>query len=224
MRPQLSGPASVALVPTGGGGVLAAGDAAIGVAWSTSKVPVAIAALRERPTAATLKDVGAAIRHSDNDAAERLWSGLGAGVQASAAVEAVLRDAGDRDTEVPAERIRPPYTAFGQTQWATPRAAAFASRLQCLRGAEPVLAGMRDVSGTQQWGFWSVDGAAVKGGWGPERGGYLVRQIAVVPGGSGSVGVAALVRATSFEAGQRDMNTIAKWVENYLDTLGGTCG
>ena len=33
-----------------------------------------------------------------------------------------------------------------------------------------------------------------------------------------------MVRATSFEAGQRDMNTIAKWGENYLDTLGGTCG
>lgn len=221
---RLSGPGGVALVSPGGA-LLIAGDATSGVAWSTAKVPVAIAALRAGSTGATTASVNAAIRDSDNAAAERLWTGLGGGARAAAAVEAVLRDGGDAATRVPSTQLRPPYTVFGQTTWTLPRAAGFAARLPCVAGSAPVLADMRHVSGSQQWGFWRVPGAAVKGGWGPgPGGGYLVRQLAVVPTANGQVGVAALVQASSFEAGQRDLDAIAAWAAPFAAKMGGSCG
>lgn len=223
VQARLSGPAAVALVSPRGT-TLVAGEATSGVAWSTAKVPLAIAALRAGSTPATTNAVRAAIEDSDNAAAERLWAGLGGGARAAAATEAVLAAGGDTATRVPTTQLRPPYTVFGQTSWTVARAAGFAARLPCIDGAGPVLEHMRHVSGNQQWGFWSVRGAAVKGGWGPgSRGGYLVRQLAVVPAAGGEVGVAALVNASSFEAGQRDLDAVAAWAAPYVSALGGRC-
>ncbi len=221
---RLSGPASVALVPVGGGRVLAAGELETGVAWSTSKVPLAIAALRASDSAQTRRDVTTAIRDSDNPASARLWAGLGLGERAAAKVEAVLREAGDRTTQVPAGRSRPPYSSFGQMQWSTPDAAGFAARLPCLAGSGPVVAHMRRVTDTQQWGFWHVDGAAVKGGWGPVDGGYLVRQVAIVPvAQGGSVGAALLVHAPTFEEATADLDVIAEWAAGFAEPMGAAC-
>lgn len=224
VQSRLSGPASVTVVPVGGGSSLSTGDLTTGVAWSTSKVPLAIAAQRSNDSASVRRDVRIAIRNSDNSSAERLWAGLGGGEHAASAVEAVLSDAGDETTEVPPVKTRPPYTAFGQTAWDTRQAATFAANLPCIRESSDVLAHMRSVGRNQQWGFWSIPGSAVKGGWGPVGNGYLVRQIAVVPAGDGYAGVAALVQARSFEAGQRDLDTIATITADYLKSMGGNCG
>lgn len=222
VRAKLSGPAGVAVVPVGGGRELVAGDLKAGVAWSTSKVPVAIAAIRAGQAGAG--DVRTAIRDSDNASAERLWQSLGGGSRAAAATEAVLRDGGDGSTDVPSERRRAGFTVFGQTVWGSGPSARFAASLQCMRDAGDVLGHMRAVSGNQQWGFWRVKGSAVKGGWGPVGSGYLVRQIAVVPvDGGGYAGVSAIVLAPSFEAGKRDLDTISAWAESHLEGMGGTC-
>ena len=224
VRKRLSGPASVALIPVGGGRLLAAGETDAPVAWSTSKVPLSIAALRLSRSAQTRKDVTDAIRDSDNPAAARLWTRLGGGEQASARMEAVLRDAGDTETQVPPGRSRPPFSSFGQMAWRTPDAALFAANLSCIPDAGPVLAHMRRVTDTQQWGFWNVDGAAVKGGWGPIDDEYLVRQIAVVPvGGGGSVGAAISVLSPTFEQGTHDATVIAEWAAAFAEPMGATC-
>lgn len=223
IRPRLSGPAGVALVPVGGGQALTAGDLSTGVAWSTSKVPLAVAALRVDRSSSTRSAVEAAIRDSDNVSAERLWSVLGGGQRAASSVEAVLRDIGDGTTAVPSRRTRPPYTAFGQTQWSTELSARFAAHQPCLRDAAMVLDDMRRVSGSQRWGFWNLPGAAVKGGWGPVGHGYLVRQIAVVAAGDGQVGVGALVQSATFESGQRDLDIIADWARRFLPSMAGMC-
>ena len=87
-----------------------------GVAWSTIKVPLAIAALRnDRARANDL--VVKAITESDNHASEQLWSELGEPADAARLVQAVVAEGGDTATVVESRRLRPGYTAFGQTQW-----------------------------------------------------------------------------------------------------------
>ncbi|MDV8022177.1 hypothetical protein [Rhodococcus sp. IEGM 1330] len=87
------GPIGLALVPVGGGPPTVLGTWTSGVAWSTVKVPLAVAALRRGGDAA-LADATAAIESSDNAAAEALWGSLGDSAAAAAAVESVLRQGG----------------------------------------------------------------------------------------------------------------------------------
>src|SRR6516165_12191932 len=65
-----------------------------GVAWSTIKVPLAIAALRSDWLRA--KDLAAkAITESDNGASEQLWSGLGDPAEAARRVQDIIAEGGD---------------------------------------------------------------------------------------------------------------------------------
>ena len=99
-----------------------------GVAWSTIKVPLAIAALRKVGPGA--RDLAvAAITESDNPASEQMWSLLGDPADAARQVGSVITDGGDTATVVESHRIRPGYTAFGQTQWTLERQARFAAAL-----------------------------------------------------------------------------------------------
>src|SRR3954468_17848017 len=74
-----------------------------GVAWSTIKVPIAVA-IEARfggaPPSATQDLLRRAITASDNAAAEALWSALGAPDVAGAAVQRVLASTGDTSTRV----------------------------------------------------------------------------------------------------------------------------
>ncbi|MGO4957588.1 hypothetical protein ACTQ49_10020 [Luteococcus sp. Sow4_B9] len=197
-----------------------------GVAWSTSKVPLAIAALA-RPTSGTEASVRRAIRASDNQAAEQLWQQLGGGTGAAAAVDRVLRAGGDQRTRTVAESVRPPWSPYGQTQWRLDDQAVFASHLPCMPGATSVVQHMRQVDGGQQWGLARVKGAAVKGGWGPTSGsGYLVRQMVVLPADGGHLGVALMVDSPAgFDAGVADLDRMARWVQENQTALpsGGGC-
>ena len=67
------------------------GSWSTGVAWSTIKVPLAVAALRA--DVARSDQLNAVITRSDNAAAEELWSQLGDG--AAQLVQSVMREAGD---------------------------------------------------------------------------------------------------------------------------------
>ena len=74
------------------------GDWPTGPAWSTSKVPLTIAALREEHQPTVTDEMRAAITKSDNAAAERIWENLGDPVTAAHKIEAVLREYGDPTT------------------------------------------------------------------------------------------------------------------------------
>ena len=104
---QLGG-RSGAVFSVDAGPVVEVGSLTSGAAWSTIKVPLAIAAL----TAAAEDLVERAITESDNDAARALWKSLGPPAAAAAAVERVLASAGDPDTRVQTEVVLPPYTSF----------------------------------------------------------------------------------------------------------------
>nr|VDG62707.1 Uncharacterised protein [Streptococcus thermophilus] len=184
---------------SGQGGEFSAGDAAGFASWSTIKVPIAIAALKEHPEMAG--DVASAITVSDNDAAMALWNSV-----APEAVETVLAEGGTPLT-VQRERVRLEFSPFGQTVWSVVEQARFASNLQCVTGSEPVLNLMGGIAADQSYGLGTLPGARFKGGWGPSSsdGAYEVRQFGLVHDTAGrNVAVAVAVTAGdgSYESGQ----------------------
>ncbi len=197
---------SRSLLPAGAP-VAAQGNWSIGVAWSTIKVPLAVAALRAG--VAHSDQLVAAITQSDNAAAEELWSQLGD--PAAPLVQSVLREAGDPYTVVESRRLRAEYTPFGQTRWSLADQARFAAGLSRVPGASRIIDLMGALSVDHRWGL-AAKGFAAKGGWGPSlTGEYLVRQFAIV---SGTVGVAlaAEVHDGGYEAGVDAINSLADWV------------
>ncbi|UQX12932.1 class A beta-lactamase-related serine hydrolase [Candidatus Mycobacterium methanotrophicum] len=190
-----------------------------GVAWSTIKVPLAIAAFRAGVGSHEL--VTEAIAQSDNAAAEALWSQLGKPAEAAQKVQAVIRDADDTTTVVEARRLRSGYTAFGQTHWSLVRQAQFAARLPGVPDAADVVDLMRNLCAEHRWGL-AAKGFAAKGGWGPGIGGdYLVRQFAIVPVEAGHVGVALAAQAHDgvFETGVGVADSLTDWLVDHLAEL-----
>lgn len=218
------GPAGVALAPVGGPDqVAAAGSWQSGVAWSTIKVPLAVAVARS--DSQELEYSASAITVSDNQAAESLWAALGGGDAAASAVGAVLVEGGDTVSQVPSVHTRAGYSIFGQTRWSLVDQTRFASTLPCLVGSGRVVDLMGQVAPEQQWGLGRIPGARFKGGWGPgETGGYLVRQFGLVPGAGGDVAVALAVEAPTFEAGTAAVSGMADALASSLVSLpGGGC-
>jgi hypothetical protein len=216
----------VAYAPVGQNGAGTLGTLQNGVAWSTIKVPLAIAAIQSnRPNAQDL--AAKAVTASDNDAAEKLWSELGPAPQAAQQVQAVLRAGGDPGTAVESRRLRPEFSAFGQTQWPLARQAVFAAHLPCMAVAPPVYSLMNNTVPDQRWGLASID-APTKGGWGPgPGGGYLVRQFGVVgtPHGQLAVALAAQPNNGSFDSGVAALNQMTEWLKANAAALpGGRCG
>ncbi|MDF0529128.1 hypothetical protein P0W64_15190 [Tsukamurella sp. 8F] len=217
-------PVGVAIAPGGGRAGTVLGDEAGGSAWSTMKVPMAVAAL-QRFGRSVQADVSAAIVHSDNDAAERLWVKLGRGSQAAASVQKVLRAGGDGATVVD------PVQGWGDTAWTNANASNFAAGLACVPQGQAVLALMKGVDATQQWGAASLPGAAVKGGWMPtsgdekdKDGAYFVRQIAVVQTGRGQTAIAMSTTAKSYTAGTQALDRIGAWLRaNQSKLPAGHC-
>ncbi|ORW98155.1 hypothetical protein AWB92_00065 [Mycobacterium sp. IEC1808] len=208
----------VAIAPPGVAEVYSWGRWSSGVAWSTIKVPLAIAALRADPGRAR-ELVVKAITESDNHASEQLWSQLGEPAEAAGRVRAVVHECGDPDTVVESQRLRRGYTAFGQTQWALRRQARFAAQLPGLADAATVVDLMRRLTPAQRWGL-AAKGFAAKGGWGPGvRGDYLVRQFGIVPTDSGHVGVGVAAQAHAFEAGVEVVDAMTDWLVAHLPAL-----
>lgn len=198
--------------------VLSLGRWSSGVAWSTIKVPLAIAALRRDPARAQ-ELVVKAITESDNEASERLWSQLGDPARAALQVQAVVAECGDADTAVESQRIRPPFTAFGQTPWSLDSQARFAAGLPALGDAAIVVDLMRQLTTDQRWGL-AAKGIAAKAGWGPgSADDYLVRQFGIVPTESGHLGVALAAQAGAFDAGVAVIDAMADWLVAQLPAI-----
>jgi hypothetical protein len=185
-----------------------------GVAWSTAKVPVAMAAINGGVGRST--DLRQAITASDNAAAERLWAALGSGQRAAAAATAQLRAAGDRHTDVQSRRVRPGYTPFGQTNWSLADQVRFTAGMRCLSTGRQVLGLMGAVIPAQRWGLGSAGRTAqLKGGWGPAGAGYLVRQMGVLKLGKHRIAVTVATSGGGFETGTQNLTQLARWVVTH---------
>ncbi|MDK4247633.1 hypothetical protein QPX34_06270 [Corynebacterium accolens] len=185
---------NVGIAVSDGTTTIAAGRTAPETAWSTSKVPVLIAAHRAGLIGPDV--VTSAITYSNNEAAQSAWDALGGGAQAAQAAQQVLAEAGDTTTQVQSQVTRPEFSAFGQTQWSVGDQAAFMAKLRCVNGAEPILTAMSTPDPAQSYGLRNLEGAALKGGWGPDiAGGYDVRQMGLATIGGREVAVALIASA-----------------------------
>lgn len=195
------------------------------VAWSTSKVPLAIAALRNDAFGPVESNVHAAITASDNAAAQRLWDSLGDGSGAGRAVDTALRSLGDTATVASTRRTRPDFTAFGQTRWSAGAQARVAAALACdvEPNARSVYTLLGQVEPGQAWGLGQRAGAHFKGGWGPDpSGSYLVRQMGVVVvSGQPVLGVSILAKPGdgSFASGVNQVDAVAGWLYDHLEAF-----
>jgi hypothetical protein len=198
-----------------------------GPAWSTIKVPLSIALLRQDGTGSATVDMQAAITASDNAAAQAIWEQLGAHQTAADKVDEVLAQAGDLTTQVQPEVTRSGFSAFGQTEWSLSDQVRFLAHAACDADDAPVLDLMGDISSGQRWGLGTLDGARFKGGWGPGTDGlYLLRQLGVVTGDEGDtvVAVAAVAGSGGFGDGTAVLTQMASWVGEHLgDMHGGRC-
>lgn len=196
----------------------------IGPAWSTIKVPLAIAAMRHQSADPDL--LTAAITESDNAAAEQLWSNLGDPTTASSRVQEILSSVGD-PTTVQSQRIRPEFSAFGQTQWPLTAQAKFLSLAVCDARNQFIFDLMQQITTTQSWGLGNVPNAAFKGGWGPSPSGhYLVRQMGIVDSPTGQVAVALAAQPNSgnFADGTAAITAVAGWLTQHSSELpSGRC-
>lgn len=216
---------SIAFAPVGASAApTVLGDLGRPVAWSTAKVPLAIAVERT-PQGPGLRPVmRQAITASDNDAAIRLWQSLGQPAVAATKVDQVLRDFADSTTRTQSQQVRPPYTSFGQTQWTLADQTRFATQLPCHSEAASVYAAMGDVIPSQSWGLGRLPSVHFKGGWGPSSAGYLVRQFGIIDTPQGQVAVAIAVDAPSFDQGTATLSRAAQWLGEHVDELpGGSC-
>lgn len=214
-------------VGTGPNVSVSLGDWSSGPAWSTIKVPLVIAAMRQQNTGQVTKPMTSAIAESDNAAAESIWEGLGDPPFAATKVEAVLLETGD-PTTVQSQKVRPEFTAFGQTKWSLTNQAQFLAAAACEPRDQPVLTLMGEVDNDQRWGLGVLPNTKIKGGWGPSLAGrYLVRQIGILPTPKGLaiVAMAAEPESGSFADGTQDLTELATWLQAHLDALpAGPCG
>jgi hypothetical protein len=217
----------IALEPVGGSGApLSLGEWHSGPAWSTMKVPLVIAALRDEHQPHITDQMTAAVTQSDNAAAEAVWAGLGDPLTAAGKVEAVLAEAGDF-THVQFRKVRQDFSAFGQTDWSLTEQVRFLSVAACDHRNAPVPALMGRIEQDQRWGLGMIAGARFKGGWGPSRKGkYLERQMGLIvtPTGASAVAVAAEPYSGSMTDGIEALNLIAEWLSDHIVMLpGGRC-
>lgn len=175
------------------------GEAAAGVpgdssAWSTLKVPIAIAAA-QRGTASE-SWISSAVSDSDNAAATQLWNSLGNELEAAHAVELVMWRGGGPG-EVRHAVTHYPGGPFGNSVWKLEPQARFATQLPCIEDAGEVYDAMGEIAAWQDDGIGMVSGSRFKGGWSQERidGGvytYTYRQFGSVPAGEGIIGLAVI--------------------------------
>ncbi|MFC4374947.1 hypothetical protein ACFO5K_12635 [Nocardia halotolerans] len=228
LQAALPGQVGMALMPVGGDRATVFGDWTTGIAWSTIKVPLAVAALRHDQDQSIFEMARAAITVSDNDAAAELWESLGDGHEAADAVQHVLDEAGTLASDGVGPRTQMDDTSFGSTEWSLVNQVRFASRLPCLPQSETVIRLMGEITPEQGWGLGLLDGTEFKGGWGPddETGVYTVRQFGLVPVGNGQLAVALAAQADSgsFADTTALLDRLARLLAEHLPELsGGVC-
>jgi hypothetical protein len=193
-----------------------------GVAWSSIKVPIALAVVRRNGVRRSRELLRRAITASDNQAAEQLWSSLGAPRTASQAVERVLATTGDTTTIVETKHVRAGFTSFGQTRWPLISQQRFIAGLPCLRASGYVLRLMGEVIASQRWGLGSSGlPARFKGGWGPDTSGrYLVRQMGLLELPNGrhvALTVATIAADGQFATGAHNLSRLSRWLTTHLN-------
>lgn len=233
---SLPGEVGVAVGAPGSGPARRAGALQSGSAWSTIKVPIALALLKDvgGPGKLDAGQRGAmqqALTASDNAAAAKLFGDLGGSAEATGKVQDVLRQAGDSSTRVSTQG-RAGFSPYGQTEWALAGQERFMAGLAggCVSDAASrrhVLDLMSRVT-SDRWGLGAAGvPARWKGGWGPGTDNrYLARQMGVIDAGGRQLVVSIAARANDgqFGSAQAMATKVAAWVGARAKSLAGRAG
>lgn len=188
-------------------------------AWSTIKVPIAIAAMTTGSP--DPDDVEQAISVSDNDATMHLWSLLGEGTGAADTVQKVISRLGDSRTVVLPDDDAGPDQPFGMTRWRATDQLRFTEGLACATDAASVRVRghMARIDPSEQFGLAGIHPSMVKGGWGIEDDGdYTIRQMAVLPHGGGYSAVVFIAQGPQGDV-DRTVATLRTWFTAHRDDL-----
>ncbi len=228
LEQQLGGQVGVVIGAPGSSNVYSAGNLQSGSAWSTSKVPIAMRVLQDvgGPSglnSTQVNEIQRAITLSDNDAAAALFGDLErmhGGIRgAAAAVDEILRQAGDGVTQISTQG-RDGFSPYGQTDWSLVRQQQFMSQLAagCI-GSQASRAYILHLMGEVTSDTWGLGSAGLpakwKGGWGPGLDGrYLVRQMGVfdVGGREAVVALAAIPTDGQFPSAENMATALARWL------------
>lgn len=184
--------------------VLTAGVEGMSPAWSTIKVPIAIAALRD---GADESLVDLAIKESDNDAASALWSQV---VWTEGDPAEVINDMLKHyDAEADINTA-----AFGYSEWPLKQQANFGRQIECIPEAEYVYEALDDVVDWQKEGLSAQPNTRAKGGWGLSEVDdiYTDRQVGEMTIDGGDIGLAITIEGTEEEESRDALNDLAEGV------------
>ena len=202
-------------------GLVSAGDVEVAKAWSTIKVPIAIAAMQKE--VGTELQVEDTISYSGNEEAAALWAALGGGEQAAATVDSLLwRNGGIAHTRTTVDEYPGEATPIGFIPWSLEGQATFASRLPCIPGVETVWEAMGNIAPWQRAGLGEIDGMHFKGGWSEEEDedySYTYRQFGALPTEEGTLGVAIIAHPEdgSHATASEMLNDLAQGIEELID-------
>lgn len=214
--------AAVSVTITDDGKAKTFGAPASSHAWSTIKVAIAAAVIRNENgirnvSASRRENISKALTRSDNDAAATLYKSLGR--KRVKKVDQVLSKAGDTFTSV-SRRGYKSFSAYGQTSWGAADANRFFLGLASGKVLNPfstrfIMSKLERISPGQSWGLGKAGVTAFKGGWGPDRSygnRYLLRQTGV----SGGVAVTVIVipKSGKFKAGKKAINRVGAWIRS----------
>ena len=217
LRKRLSGPASVSVTGLGRrADEIHVGSTQRMSAWSTIKIPISMAALRRSKSATTKNRVNRALRHSDNGAAAQLWRQLGSGRIAAKRTNSVLRKYGNKATSTQWRTVRAGASPYGQTKWSSVGQSYLMAGIACDREGIYIRRQLNAAT-SGYWGLRRFDKAYVKNGYGPRKGGALVRQVAIVVGKDGRRwGVSISIRASSTNRGFTDASIVTDWLRKRI--------
>ena len=197
-------------------GIINVGSDGRSRAWSTIKVPIAIAAMQQK--VGTESMVRAAISESSNEDAAALWAALGGGAEAAASVDSLLwRYNGVAHTRPTVDEYPDEPTPIGWIPWTLNGQAGFASRLACIPEVDVVWDAMGEIVPWQQSGLGRISGMHFKGGWSQEEDGlysYTYRQFGALPSDDGVLGVAIIAHP---EDGRR--GTAERMLDDLADGI-----
>ncbi len=208
-----------------------------GRAWSTIKVPLAIAAAQKNASTGQVTEpygtscnpglssaINLAITKSDNCAAWWLWEALG-GDNSSAAqtVTDVIKSGGDSSTTVASTKGSKTGLTSGTTSWSLVGQAIFAANIASIKNSGEVMTQMKTHNaGDGSSGLNKYTSAMTKGGWGSTDGDGATRQLGVVKLGSGKCSAIAIGTNASSNFGILDRIVTA--IKNHESDLpSGSC-
>lgn len=212
----------IGIAVNGGSGMVSTGAEFKPLAWSTIKVPIALAAERTGKQDQYILDK--TLKESDNATSWTLWVAVRNSVGGT---EAATRKAVSKvTTKSQGNPIWPQVapgsiTPYGYAKWGIEEQARFMTSVPCQPKGKRVYKAMGDVAPWQKYGLGTVRGMHFKGGWGQhEDGTYTQRQMGVMKYGDGYLGIAVYSyyggKGDRYSGGEAALNDVAKELRPML--------